>query len=1027
MQTKENRNRMWAFIILYILGLNVCQASGEDNSTQMYYVKLTIEESAIPNITQILNPFVANNNQINNLTKTTICRNVLAGKECSCMPSFRWSNEVCQSSQKCCDQYCTFTNIPAPMCVSNNTVAVNGSIVLTGVQYHNCLKEKNTVEFQKCNNDLLKEMKTVFSTLRWIGSIIAEFEMTIADIVTQEDLIKTLRSLSGNLNATLKLEIKGSIRLSISPPSVCYKDQPILTCTLQEVLNSPPLWQLKRTDGVFQIFNGTESLVTSEPMSTSVILNTQIPDRWEGEYSCTYTQNIASNIITHKASAVMDIALLPNIDSTTSPEFPRCKAGSDFVNVRGNCDIGTNSQENYTVKWTGNGLFTDITASGPSGGVYTGAAIVSCTKPENGNKPQLTCTFNNKCGETKNATTDVNIIYATDKFCAADGDWGDTKADYTAYLKCSSAAGQRQRKCSAQGTWETEIAACVNLDVNLALQKAYIVDVGLGSPNKNAADVFSLLGNITNNSQAINTYSNMNASIQVLFSLSQKPISIDEESATNNFLESSSNLLDKSLKESWTLNLQSKSNSSLAQTYLISVENLIQKANITYDKKKKNIEVAASNCTQGSQCSNQVFNVTVELDSQHPGSVKTAGFEELQNYLPSVQNFDPNSIVVSTTMTTNERKLLESVNVKIYFQLQNPRPRNVKIKCVSWDNTTGAWSEKGCEWQGASEEGVCACIHLSSFAILMSRYPETVAGLDELTYVGLSVSVVSLIISLVIELTVWSAVVKTISSYLRHTAHIHISLCLLIADCCFLASSNPEDLPEMWCRIFVVLKHFCYLSMFFWMWCLSSMLLHKTIFPLHHMSKNAYLKFFLLLGYVCPLLIVVITFVCYSGGAKDVYFSSDTCWLRYVGLMKGSIHTFVIPVGIIVFFNVFSMLVVIMKLLDHPINTDKANENDSEKKAVKTAMRSVILLTPIFGVTWIFGFAVMLIDLTAGTVAFAVNYIFTLLNAFQGFFILLTTCLGDKLIRDALLKCLRKNDPASTTDSSTKLDSTWKQ
>uniref|UniRef100_A0A8C9ZFW4 Adhesion G protein-coupled receptor F3b n=1 Tax=Sander lucioperca TaxID=283035 RepID=A0A8C9ZFW4_SANLU len=377
---------------------------------------------------------------------------------------------------------------------------------------------------------------------------------------------------------------------------------------------------------------------------------------------------------------------------------------------------------------------------------------------------------------------------------------------------------------------------------------------------------------------------------------------------------------------------------------------------------------------------NMVFNVTIELDSQHPGSVKTAGFQELQNYLPEKGDFEPNSIVVSTTMTTSESKLLESVNVKINFQLLKPRPRDVQIKCVSWDNTTRSWSEKGCEWLGSSKEGSCTCTHLSTFAILMSRYPVNITGLEEVTYVGLSVSVVSLIFSMAIELTVWSAVVKTISSYLRHTAHIHIALCLLIADCCFLASSNPKDLPEMWCKVFVVLKHFCYLSMFFWMLCLSSI-------------KNAYMRFFLFLGYVCPLLIVVITFLCYNTGAKDVYFSSDTCWLRYSGLLKGSIHTFVIPVGIIVFFNVFSMIVVIMKLLDHPINTDKSNENDNEKKAAKTAMRSVILLTPIFGVTWIFGFAVINL------------FSFHL----QGLFILLTTCLGDKLIREALLNRLRKN------------------
>ncbi|XP_078133804.1 adhesion G-protein coupled receptor F1 [Sander vitreus] len=1023
---------MWAFIILYILGLNICQASGKGNSTQMHYVKLTIEESAITNITEILKAFVVNDTLVDNLTKTTICQNVSAGTLCSCKPGFIWSNKVCQSNQKCCNnENCTFTNIPTPMCVSNNTVTVTGSIILK-VQYQNCLKEKTSQEFQECNSNILREMKTVFSTLTGfdiltirkyrVGSIIADFEMTIAYSIKQVALIETLQLLSGNLSESLTLETKGFVHLSMPPSPVCYKQQPKLTCTLQEDLNTLPMWQLKRKDGVFEIFNGTETEITLAPMMTSVSLK-QISARWEGEYSCTYTQILGAIIITHKASAVMDIALLPNIDSTTSPEFPHCQKDSDFVNVRVNCDIGSNSQENYNVTWAGDGLFSDITPSGPFGGVYVGDTIVSC-RPLNGEKPQARCRFTNICNEEKKASTDVNIIYASDQFCAAEGDWKDTKADYTAYLKCPNAAGQRQRKCSAKGQWEEELAQCVNLDVNLALQKAYIVDVGLGSLNKNAADVFYLLGNVTNKSQAINTYANMNASVQILLSLSQKPISIADESAANNFLESSSNLLEKSLEESWTLN-GDQSNSSLAEKYLSSVEELIQKTTIIHDNNKKNIEVEASNCTQGSQCSNRVFNVAIELESQHPGIVKTAGFQELQNYMPKKNDFEPNSIVVSTTMTTNENKPLESVIVKINFKLLKPRPRDVQIKCVSWDNTTRSWSEEGCKWLGSSKEGSCTCTHLSSFAILMSRHPEKITGLEEVTFVGLSISVVSLISSLAIELTVWSAVVKTISSYLRHTSHVHIALCLLIADCCFLASSDPKALPEMWCKVFVVLKHFCYLSMFFWMLCLSSMLLHKTVFPLHHMSKSAYIRFFLFLGYVCPLLIVVITFLGYDGGAKDVYFSSDTCWLRYTGLLKGSIHTFVIPVGIIVFFNVFAMLVVIMKLLDHPINTDKLNENDNEKKAAKTAMRSVILLTPIFGVTWSFGFVVMLVDLTAGPVAFAVNYIFTLLNAFQGLFILLTTCLGDQLTREALLNRFRKNDPASTTDSSTKLDSTW--
>lgn len=430
-----------------------------------------------------------------------------------------------------------------------------------------------------------------------------------------------------------------------------------------------------------------------------------------------------------------------------------------------------------------------------------------------------------------------------------------------------------------------------------------------------------------------------------------------------------------SLNSSWKANANEGGNVSLSERFLNSVEKLIEVANITGVPEKKNIEVDTSNCSQ--KCTNKVFDVTIALGGSDPGSVKSAGFKELQNYLPTKDdNVIPNSIVVSTTT----QKKQQSVEVDITFNLLTPRPRNVEMTCVAWDYNISDWSSHGCEWGGSSNETHCHCTHLSSFAILMSKKPLRLPAITYITYAGLSVSIISLIISLVIEMIVWKNVVKTNSLYLRHTAHVNISLCLLVADGCFLLSSEKVSLPEIWCKTFVLLKHFCYLSMFFWMLCLSCTLLHQTVFVFHSLSKKCYLRFSLVLGYVCPLLIVAITFLANGSGAEGLYYSNETCWLVYSGFMKGSIFTFVLPVGIIVFVNVFSMVVVIMKLLDHPKNTES---HEKEKKAAITVIRSVILLTPIFGVTWIFGFALMLLDLTSGPMVYAVNYAFTLLNAFQ--------------------------------------------
>nr|XP_046268739.1 adhesion G-protein coupled receptor F1 [Scatophagus argus]XP_046268740.1 adhesion G-protein coupled receptor F1 [Scatophagus argus] len=1032
---------MKIFILLCILGLKISQAKGQDNSTQMYYAKLTIEENAIRNITEILRPFVSNTSlSVDQLEKTTICQGVSDGTQCTCEPHYRWSDKVCKDNQQCCGKNkCTFPKNSSHVCVSDSAVTVTGSIILNGQQYYNCLAEKTSMDYQLCNTKLTEALKMAYSTLRGfdilkikqyrVGSIIADFEMIIAYSINPQDLINKSELLSKNLSASFILETVGVVHLSMPTNYVCYNTQHILNCTVHEDLNTQPAWQLKGGNQTYDITNGTESGVTVTTLETSVTLK-NVSELWAGEYTCLYYQTSKSHqcTVTNKASAVMDVSLLPQIEINMEPSFPRCTKSSDFINIRIQCDIESSS-ENYNVTWSRKSITAEIRplASRSSEGsvIYEAVTVVSCDASTV--TSQITCAFKNRCKQERTASIDVNIIYGDDQFCEAEGDWEDTKAGFTAVLKCKDAIGQRRRKCqkgTVTATWEAEVSVCVSREVNNVIQKAKVVDIGLGSLDGNAAHVFSLLEVVTNNSDNINTIANLNTSVEVLFTLSQKRNLQQNESTADVFLESSSNMLNQSLEKSWKT-YADEGNTSMAERYLISVEQLIQTANIKGKTAKKNLEVAARNCQERSECTNKVFNATIQLDSTDPGNVKTAGFKELEKYLPNDDDeYMPNSIVVSTT---REQKRSDSVAVTINFPLLKPRPRNVEMQCVSWDTSANGWSSQGCQWErgGSSDQGKCVCSHLSSFAILMAQRPLNITGLTQITYVGLSVSVLSLVMSLAIELAVWSAVVKTNTLYLRHTAHINISLCLLVADCCLLASLKTDNVSEIWCKALVVLKQFCYLSMFFWMLCLSMTLLHQAVFLFHDVSKKTYLRFSLVLGYVCPLLIVTITILAYKNGAEGFYFSRETCWLVYDGQMKGSIHAFVIPVGIIVLINVFSMVLVTMKLLSHPKSAQSSH--NKQKKAAVTAMRTVILLTPVFGVTWIFGFAVMLLDLTDGFLVYAANYIFTLLNAFQGLFILLTTCLGDKLTRDALLSRLKKHTPASFTDSSMKLDSSIKK
>ncbi|XP_054862044.1 adhesion G-protein coupled receptor F1 isoform X2 [Amphiprion ocellaris] len=970
MHAKKTRNMMWTFIFLSILSLNVCQAAAQENSTQKYYVKLKIDKNAIGNITELLRPFVDDTNlSVDDLKMTTECKEDSAGVKCSCKPNHRWSDDVCWSNKTCCgDSECTFPTNSDQMCVSVHSVAVSGSLTL-GQNHSNCLRESTSEEYKKCNDTLFIEMKRVYSTIRGfvtltitgyrIGSIIADFKMNIDDRVYSNDLIETTLKLSEFLPATLNLETAGFVRLYMPLTLVCYEKSVVLRCQSTEDLNVTPKWNLKRPDRIFDITSGTIADVAILGKRETNLTIREVSELWEGNYTCTYEQQRSLVTIVHKATGILDVSLLPNIYTSTQPPFVRCESERTVVKVTAKCEI-SKSSEPYEVTWTGDGILQ---------------------------KPLY------KMGE---------------KFCEAEGDWYDTKADFTAELKCKHSAGVRLRYCSEDGEWEKEDSRCVITELYSALQQATIVDIGLGFEDQNVADVLSIFENTTNNTENINTFTNVNVSVHVLSTLDDKLESLNNESSTDYLLESSSNLLERSLNKSW-MSPPPDISLTLAETYLSSLERLIKIANITGNNRKPNIEV--DTCSDEEECKNSVFNVNVSLKHRGGGIVKTTGFKQLESYLPYDGEKKLNSIIVSTT--TNEST--DEVEITIDFPLRAPRPRHVELECVAWNTTNRRWSSDRCKWARAANEGRCTCTHLSSFAILLSKHPINVPGATEMTCVGLSVSIISLTLSLLIELVVWGDVVKTNTLHLRHTAHVNISVCLLVGNCCFLASVEPRDLSRVWCKTFTVLKHFCYLSMFFWMLCLSTTLLHQTLYLFHQVSRTKYLRFSMIVGYVCPLLIVFVTFLTNNSGGESSYYRTETCWLVYIGLMKGSIFTFVIPVGIIVFVNIFSMLVVIMKLLYHQENIDKSREK--EKTAAKTVLRTVVFLTPVFGVTWIFGLAVLIVDLTSGTIAFIVNYVFIFMNAFQGLFILLTTCLGDRTTRDALLKRFKKKAVASTSNN----------
>ncbi|XDV42758.1 hypothetical protein PO909_011371 [Leuciscus waleckii] len=407
------------------------------------------------------------------------------------------------------------------------------------------------------------------------------------------------------------------------------------------------------------------------------------------------------------------------------------------------------------------------------------------------------------------------------------------------------------------------------------------------------------------------------------------------------------------------------------------------------------------------------FNASVKADS----GVIVVGFRNLHEILPETklqENATSNTTILSVTAVNNTNV----TQVVLRFEYSQKRLPNHYMYCVFWDVNKSEWSKEGCTWGGADDAELCTCNHNSAFTIMMSKKEETLPYMEELTYVGLGISIISLVLCLIIEILIWDTVVKSDISNFRHVAIFNICLCLLFAHCGFLASSKPKTIPQ-WCHIITLVKHFFFLAVFFWMLCLSFVILHQIIFVFDHLQKRVFWGLSITLGYVCPILCVATTYITFENGTEGRYYSKDTCWLVYEGTLKGSIFAFILPVGTIVFINLFTLAVVIMKIVTPTVSEAKARD---EKDVAKSMIKTIVFLSPILGITWIFGFFILDLDLTNTPLAQIVNYTFTVLNSLQGFFILLTNCFGEKKVRDALRKRFRgsKQSAHSKSESSTK-------
>uniref|UniRef100_A0A673ZLL4 Adhesion G protein-coupled receptor D1 n=1 Tax=Salmo trutta TaxID=8032 RepID=A0A673ZLL4_SALTR len=304
---------------------------------------------------------------------------------------------------------------------------------------------------------------------------------------------------------------------------------------------------------------------------------------------------------------------------------------------------------------------------------------------------------------------------------------------------------------------------------------------------------------------------------------------------------------------------------------------------------------------------------------------------------------------------------------------------------LDYSSKVGVWSNEGCVRSGGNMSySVCLCNHLTNFAILMQVVPMELTkahqvALSTISYIGCSISIFCLTITLVTF-----AILSSVSTIRNQRYHIHanLSFAILVAQILLLISFrfDPGTLP---CKVMAVLLHFFFLSAFAWM-LVEGLHLYSMVIKVFGSEGSKHFYYYGI-GWGSPLVICVVSMT----SALDSYGEVGNCWLS---LKNGAIWAFVAPALFVIVVNIV-ILISVTRIISRISSENYKVHGDAN--AVKLTAKAVAVLLPILGISWIFGV------LAINDHALMFQYMFSVFNSLQGFFIFLFHCLLNSEVRAA--------------------------
>ncbi|XP_028253417.1 uncharacterized protein adgrf6 isoform X5 [Parambassis ranga] len=789
----------------------------------------------------------------------------------------------------------------------------------------------------------------------------------------------------------------------IPPPAPVYRGQNMmLTCGPPETdvgVISSAEWKF---DGLpINIASTRKIIKLSGKQSTLTIASVISADA--GFYECIlngdkfiYYQK--GNVAADKIKQAPNIRLEPNVNV-------KCQVGTS---VPLQCCV----QSPYTVKWYDG---TQVLISVPAEEANCIKYNYQMTSCESVTLKTFTCKVDLSDLDSHQQTT-LNVFIDTP--VCDDPEYGKGRVGDRANKRCDKGLeGNKAAVCESTKQWKVVEDTCIVSKIkDLLTVSEDLVKENVAGFSKNLSEAV-----LTEKTQISNSSATISAIVNILNNIANVSKVVNEQIMTN-VLATVDVLIGDDAKASWTFLNANEKQKNASSELLGSMETLSTGLNGTFEI-KTNRTLLRRTTFDDSYTTDLDNSIVVNINNSNVFNafITTIAFATLHNVMPvrtSMYNYslfnttsndtDPDTAINAAVVLVQINATIPNVTLS-YSKLN--KSLSLGPQCVFWNFTlfenNGAWDDEGCEFVSDINNTVtCRCDHLTSFSILMATdIPESLKQiLDVITYVGVGISMASLVICLIIEGYVWKAITRNSTAFMRHVSIVNTALSLLIADICFIIgasiAANPIEnpgvdytVPVSPCSTATFFMHFFYLALFFWMLVSALLLFYRTVMVLSHMSRSTMLAIGFTLGYGCPLIIAVITVAATAG--RQGYIRKDyACWLQWNDSM--ALLAMVIPALIIVFINIVIVIVVLFKMLRRGVGD--AVQTD-EKHTLVVLIRCVAILTPLFGLTWCLGVGTMVSSTDKG-----IHIAFAFFNSLQGFFILVFGTLFDSKIRNLLAK-----------------------